>query len=236
MTSLALHTAPTDDPHAGPPPTGVTTVEHDGQRAFVLAPTAIAPGRWFPLVIVLHGAGRQDELLARMLAAEADRRQAIFVVPRSRATTWDLIAGGLGEDLAFIDWVLGWCYRRLRIEPSRQALLGYSDGASYGLALGLSNPRRFAAVMAWAAGFLAIDAQNLGDGDPKPRLFLEYGTADPLFPFDRVALPMRDVLERMGYPLVFRADEGGIHWPRAEFTQDALAWFFEGWTSAPLPS
>ena len=59
-------------------------------------------------------------------------------------------------------------------------------------------------------------------------VFLEYGTHDQLFPFDRVAVPMREVLERMGYPLEFRVDEGGIHWPRREFLGDALAWFLAG--------
>ena len=80
----------------------------------------------------------------------------------------------------------------------------------------------------WAAGFLAIDTPNLKPDDPKPRVFLEYGTHDQLFPFERVAVPMREVLERMGYPLEFRVDEGGIHWPRREFLRDALDWFLAG--------
>jgi hypothetical protein len=29
----------------------------------------------------------------------------------------------------------------------------------------------------------------------------------------------------MGYPLEFRVDEGGIHWPRPAFLGDALDWF-----------
>jgi phospholipase/carboxylesterase len=139
--------------------------------------------------------------------------------------TWDLIEGTLGPDLRFLDGVLHSLYRRYRIDPARQAIAGYSDGASYGLAIALSNPRIFSAVMAWAAGFLAIDTPNLKPDDPKPRIFLEYGTHDQLFPFDRVALPMRDALTRLGYPLEFRVDEGGIHWPRREFLADALAWF-----------
>ena len=222
MVSLALygeHTVPeTDDA-----PAGTGRIQHDEQLAWVVTPPAIEPGRAYPLVVVLHGAGRQDEMIVKGLQAE--RTEAIFVVPRSLGMTWDLIEGTDAPDLRFLDGVLHSLYRRYRIDPAKRALAGYSDGASYALAIGLSNPRTFAAVMAWAAGFLAIDTPNLQPDDPKPRVFLEYGTHDQLFPFERVAVPMREVLERMGYPLEFRVDEGGIHWPRREFLGDALAWF-----------
>jgi phospholipase/carboxylesterase len=219
----AVHAPPTAD--AGDAPAGIGRVTHGEQLAWIVTPPVIEPGHAYPLVVVLHGAGRQDELIVRGLERERERRRAIFVVPRSLAPTWDLIAGGDGVDLAFLDGVLQSVYARFRVDGSRQALVGYSDGASYALAIGLSNPRLFAAVMAWAAGFLAIDAQNLRPDDPKPRVFLEYGTHDQLFPFEQVAVPMRDTLARLGYPLEFRVDEGGIHWPRPDFLPDALDWF-----------
>ncbi|HXJ36625.1 MAG TPA: alpha/beta hydrolase-fold protein [Candidatus Eisenbacteria bacterium] len=224
MNSLALKAA-FAEPEGPPAGGGLGRITHGEHAAYVLAPTTPDPDRAYPLVVVLHGAGRQDEMIARGLKDEPDRRHAVFVVPRSREMTWDLIAGGPGEDLAFLGLVLDAVYRRFRIDPARQALIGFSDGASYGLGIALSNPRIFAAVMAWAAGFLAIDAQNLRADDPKPRVFLEYGTHDQLFPFEHVALPMRDTLTRLGYPLEFRVDEGGIHWPRAGFMGDALDWF-----------
>jgi predicted esterase len=229
VTSLALRaTWAEPEPGAAAPPAGTGQITQGEHLAWILTPSAIDPGHRHPLVVVLHGAGRQDELLVRGLtsAGEPDRRRAIFVVPRSRQMTWDLIAGGGGEDLAFLGLVLDSLYRRYPIDPARRAIVGFSDGASYGLSVGLSNPRTFSAVMAWAAGFLAVDTPNLAPDDPKPRILLEYGTRDQLFPFEHVALPMRDVLTRMEYPLEFRVDEGGIHWPRAAFMRDALDWFF----------
>ena len=193
--------------------------------AHVLAPHVIDPARRYPLLLVLHGAGRQDEMIARGLRDEPDRRQAIFVVPRSRAMTWDLIAGGQGEDLAFIGVVLESVYRRFPIDPARHATIGFSDGASYALGIGLSNPRIFDAVMGWAAGFLAIDTNNLKPDDRKPRVLLEYGTRDQLFSFEQVALPIRELLTQLGYPLEFWVDEGGIHWPRADLMTAALDWY-----------
>jgi len=225
MTSLALHATPHTPARREEAATGLVTITRGESRAFLLTPKAIDPERAYPLVTVLHGAGRQDELLIRATRDDPDRRGALFLVGRSFHPTWDLILGADRVDLDFFEYAYEWIYDRYLVDPARQALLGYSDGASYALAVGLSNPRLFAAVMGWAAGFLAIDTANLTAADPRPRVFLEYGTADPLFPFAQVALPMRAALERLGYDLTFRADEGGAHWPSREFQPAALDWF-----------
>ena len=226
LTSLALrinHREPAPD--AAPPETGLVTLSRGGCKAYLMTPETLDPARAYPLITVLHGAGRQDELLVRAYADEPERRQAFFLVVRSFHPTWDLIAGGDGEDLAFLALAYEGIYGRYRIDAARQALVGYSDGATYALAVGLSNPRVFSAVMGWAAGYLAIDTANLAPDDPKPRVLLEYGTHDQLFPFEHVAIPLRDTLERLGYDVTFRVDEGGIHWPSPGFQPAALDWF-----------
>jgi phospholipase/carboxylesterase len=226
----ATHALPeTDDA-----PAGTGRIAHGEQLAWIVTPLAIAPGRAYPLVVVLHGAGRQDELIVRGLQTERRRHDAIFVVPRSLAGTWDLIAGG-DADLRFLDGVLHSLYRRYRVDPARQAIAGFSDGASYALAVGLSNPRLFSTVMGWAAGFLAIDPRELRADDPKPRVLLEYGTHDQLFPFDQVATPMRDALRRLGYDVELWIEEGGVHWPRANLLGSMLDWWL-GSTETGLDS
>jgi phospholipase/carboxylesterase len=134
--------------------------------------------------------------------------------------------------------VLHSLYRRYRIDAARQAITGFSDGASYALAVGLSNPRIFSVVMGWAAGFLAIDPQQLRPDDPKPRVLLEYGKHDQLFPFEQVALPMREALQRLGYDVTFWVDDDGIHWPRQNLLADMLDWFLDpsGVDSGETPS
>lgn len=231
MDSLRLDVAhEPPGPLAATASTGLLVVERGPSRAFVLTPAQIDPQRVYPLVTVLHGAGRQDELLARACLEEPDRRQAIFVVPRSVQLSWDLISGGERPDLDFLEWIYGQIYQRYPVDPARQALLGYSDGASYALSVGLSNPHLFSAVMGWAAGFAAIDDSHVAPDAPKPPILLEHGTHDELFSFERVALPMRAELERLGYRVDFRVDEGGRHWPSGSFHGEALDWFFgEGW-------
>jgi phospholipase/carboxylesterase len=215
----------TPEPRDEPVPTGAVAIEHGDSTAVLLTPETIHAGRRYPLVTVLHGAGRQDELLVRACRGEPEKRQALFLVPRSVLPTWDLIASDARPDLDFLQHAFDLIYRRYPVDPARQALLGYSDGASYALAVGLSNPHVFSAVMGWAAGFLAIDDRRIRETDPKPAVLLEYGTHDELFPFERVALPMRATLEGMGYSVEFRVDQGGRHWPSGTFHSEALDWF-----------
>lgn len=233
-----------------PSPTGFVWVERGAQRAALLTPEEIDPARQYPLLTVLHGAGRREELLVKAYRDEAEARQALFLIPRSLHPTWDLIVEGAyggvppadpeaaaagapasdRPDLDFLEYAYDLIYRRYPVDAARQALIGYSDGASYGLSVALSNPDVFRAAMLWAAGFLALDAAAISEDAPKPALLLEYGTHDELFPFAQVALPMRAKLEELGYAVHFRVDEGGRHWPSGDFQPEALDWFFsEPW-------
>jgi len=225
--SLALRVAhQPPEPRDASPPSGHVFVERGDSSAVLLTPTEIEAGRLYPLVTVLHGAGRQDEMLVKAVRDQPDRRGAFFLVPRSLLPTWDLIATPARPDLDFLEYAFDLIWRRYPIDPARQALLGYSDGASYALSVGLSNPNLFRAVMAWAAGFIALEPGFDPDAARKPELLLEYGTHDPVFPFQQVALPMKANLERAGYSVVFRVDEGGKHWPSPDFLPEALDWFF----------
>ncbi|MEW6271984.1 MAG: hypothetical protein AB1689_22100 [Thermodesulfobacteriota bacterium] len=226
MDTLALrvtHRLP--DRAFASPPDGLATIRNGVTHAFLLTPPAIDPTRRYPLITVLHGAGRQDELLCRGYRDEALRRDALFLIPRSTHPTWDLLVGHGRPDLDFLERLYAEIYQRVPIDPARQALIGYSDGASYALAVGLSNPRLFSAVMGWAAGFVAIDTNATSPDDPKPRILLEHGTHDTVFPFEQVCTPNVELLRRLGYEVELRVDQGGIHWPSRAFQTAALDWF-----------
>ncbi|MCP5059827.1 MAG: hypothetical protein GY937_24255 [bacterium] len=221
-------------------PEGLVWIEQGPNRAVLLTPDEIDDTKTYPLITLLHGAGRQDELLLKGCRGEPERRQAFFLIPRSLHMTWDLIALGVAggaaldpaagppasdrPDVDFLEYAYDLIWRRFPIDPERQALLGYSDGASYGLGVGLSNPEIFSAVMAWAAGFLVIDGNAIPEGARKPPIYLEYGTHDELFDFEQVAKPMQRNLEELGYDVSFHADQGGRHWPSSTFQDEALDW------------
>lgn len=207
-------------------PTGFVRLEQGRGRAVLLTPDEWAPDEKLPLVTVFHGAGRQDEMLVKACRDEPERRRALFLVPRSADPTWDLITGQGQEDLEFLEYAWDLIYRRYPVDRERQVLMGYSDGASYALSMALSNPGFFDAALCWAAGFVVVDRSAIGSPARKARLYLEYGTHDELFPFEQIAVPMRDNLRAAGYELEFSVDEGGRHWPSGTFQGEALSWYF----------
>jgi phospholipase/carboxylesterase len=149
--------------------------------------------------------------------------------------TWDLIVGGERRDLDFLEYAYDLIYRRYPIDGLQQSLIGYSDGASYALSVGLCNASMFSALMVWAAGFLALDPPTADSfrhspvGRSRPRVYLEYGTHDELFDFQQIAIPMRENLEKAGLDVTFSVDEGGRHWPSGSFHRfhrEALDWYF----------
>jgi predicted esterase len=231
LHTLALRVLPGEPAELDVPATAApVTITNGTTRGYLLLPTSIDPTRRYPLVTVFHGAGRQDELLVRAYQDEPTRREALFFIPRSTYPTWDLLVGRDRADLDFLEQAYAEIYRRVPVDHGRQALVGYSDGASYALAVGLSNPRLFAAIMGWAAGFVIIDRAAISATDPRPRILLEHGTHDPVFPFEEVAMRNCAVLRGLGYQVDLRVDEGGVHWPSREFQSAALDWFF-----APCP-
>ena len=212
--------------------TGWVRLEQGAGSAILLTPRDIDPERLYPLFTVLHGAGRQDEMLAKGYRDEPDKRQAFFLIPRSVLPTWDLIASPERPDLDFLEYAYDQLYRRYPIDPLQQVLIGYSDGASYGLSVGLCNSTMFSALLLWAAGFVVLDPPTgerfrNGISEPCPRIYLEYGTHDELFDFETVALPLRDNLRKLGLDVAFSVDEGGRHWPSRSFQTEALDWYFQ---------
>jgi predicted esterase len=224
---LSLRLAHKDvEPRGEASPTGFVQLEQGPSRAVLLTPEEIDPEVRYPLITVFHGAGRQDEMLVKACRAEPERRQALFLVPRSVEPTWDLITGVGEADLEFLEYAWDLIYRRYPVDAERQVLLGYSDGASYALSIALSNPGFFDAALCWAAGFVVVDRSAIGRAGRKSRVYLEYGTHDPIFPFEQIALPMRENLRAAGHEVEFSVDEGGRHWPSGTFQREALEWYF----------
>jgi phospholipase/carboxylesterase len=127
-----------------------------------------------------------------------------------------------GADAHRIDQSLADLFGRAAIDPSRVALLGFSDGASYGLSLGVSNPQLFTTVIALSPGMLA-PPQRI---DRKQRVFIAHGRQDPVLSF-AASRDIADSLGRGGANIRFRPFEGG-HQIDPEALTEALQWAFPG--------
>src|SRR4029078_5440353 len=69
--------------------------------------------------------------------------------------------------------------KQLPFARSRTVLAGFSDGATFALAMGMARSRPFSAVIAWSPG-IAIETALPARGR---RVFVSHGTRDPTLHF-----------------------------------------------------
>jgi phospholipase/carboxylesterase len=174
-----------------------------------------------PLVLMLHGAGSHSGKGIEPFHRLADDAGLILVAPDSRGRTWDVLLGGFGPDVMFIDRALAAVFDRYAIDPKRIAVEGFSDGASYALALGITNGDLFTHVIAFSPGFSA-------PGRPRglPDFFVSHGTQDEVLPINDTSREVVPMLERAGYDVTYREfEDGHAHPPEVE--EAALEWFLK---------
>lgn len=193
--------------------------ERDG---LLLVPEGLDPGRPAPLVVLLHGAGGMAGQVMPLLGEAARRHGLVVLAPDSRGRTWDVILGGYGPDVAFLDRALARVFEAAAIRPDRVAVGGFSDGASYALCLGLANGDLFGHVLAFSPGFAAPGAVH-----GRPRLFISHGDRDDVLPVERCGRRLARELGRGGYDVEYREFAGG-HVVPPDLVEAALARFLSG--------
>jgi predicted esterase len=183
-------------------------------------PRDLSPEKPVPLVLLLHGArGGAKGVTSRVGAFElADQFKTIVLAPDSRDGTWDVIRGGFGPDVAFIDTALESVFRRVAIDPTRLAIAGFSDGASYALSLGLINGDLFTHIIAFSPGFLVAEHTH-----GRPAIFVSHGTADETLPIDNASRRLVPGLKNAGYAVRYR-EFAGPHTVPSAIAREAFEW------------
>jgi phospholipase/carboxylesterase len=205
--------APVVQIQAGLQPLGLGT-ERDG---FLFVPRGNAAGHAQPLLILLHGATQRARLFERMTPA-ADSAGVVILAPDSREMTWDAIRGRFGADVAFLQRAIGRAFDRAHIDPCRVVIGGFSDGATYGLSLGIRNAHALQGVVAFSPGFVipAREAQQLP-------VFIRHGTEDRILPIDRTSRRILAALRDAGFTVDYE-EFSGPHTIRAADARAALRW------------
>ncbi|HET6469510.1 MAG TPA: hypothetical protein VFG43_14145 [Geminicoccaceae bacterium] len=143
----------------------------------------------------------------------------LVLAPDSRGRSWDVIVGGYGPDVRFIDRALAAVFERYAVDPRHIAIGGFSDGASYALSLGLINGALFTHVLAFSPGFMA----PTGVAD-SPRFFVSHGVRDEVLAIDRTSRRVVPRLRRSGYEVEYREFADG-HLVPPELASAAVDWF-----------
>jgi phospholipase/carboxylesterase len=204
-------------------PVGLRVLGSDAGSAegYLYVPTDYRTETPAPLVLLLHGAGEDALDGLAQLRGQADEAGIILLACSSHGPTWDskVSRGRYDSDIAAIDRALEHTFSRCAVDPSRVAVGGYSDGASYALSLGLANGDLFSHVLAFSPGFLAPTGQR-----GSPRIFVSHGTQDRWLPIDSCSRRIVPRLERAGYEVCYREFEGG-HVVPPGIAREAALWF-----------
>jgi phospholipase/carboxylesterase len=197
--------------------TGQIMLGLDQKRDAILQIPKTAGQSPLPLLVFLHGATQSAARMFRYLGSIPEEAGVAVLAPNSRDITWDAIGSGdFGVDVQNLNRALERVFETTAIDPARIALGGFSDGATYGLSLGLINGDLFKSIVAFSPGFLIS-----GKPHGKPRIFISHGTHDHILPIDRCGRRIAAELKTHGYDVTFREFDGDHEVP-ADVAREGL--------------
>ena len=195
---------------------GLHRLDAAGRRdAVLLVPPG--PPRPRPLLVYFHGAGGRGEQGLPLVQPVAAERDLLALLPSSVGSTWDLVGGRAGRDVAALDAALARVFAEHAVE--RVGFAGFSDGASYALSVGLANGDLGEAVLAFSPGFAAPPVQ-VG----RPRVWLCHGTDDAVLPVDRCGRRVARLLQQAGYDVRYVEFDAG-HVVPPDLVSEAADWW-----------
>lgn len=147
-------------------------------KAFAYIPTGVtAPA---PLVVLLHGAGGNARNFLDQFKRTADERRVVLLSVQSNGRTWATRKPNEREaDVANIKAAIGELTGKTLV-ADRATVMGFSDGASYALSVGMAYPDLFRTIVAFSPGY-AFAPSRL---DTKQRIFIAHSRRDPILPAD----------------------------------------------------
>lgn len=217
--------------------------------AYVPASASLHP----PLLVLLHGAGHHELEMVQHFEAEADARGLVLLAPSARGPTWDAVAiaeeppsrdsplagrmshrFGSSPDSRRVDAAIAALERIVPVDRGGTVLAGFSDGASFALAMGPSASEPFAAVIAWSPG---IKFQTVSPARGR-RVFVSHGRQDPLVKFAVTCGEIVPLLQEEGVAVTFLAFDGGHEVPPRvkDAFLDAVFGPIPGQPPQPLPA
>ena len=215
---LLARPLPPHEPPAAPGLHALGLAGADDRDGLLYVPTGYDAARPAPFALLLHGASHAADTVLAPVLPWADAAGLLLLAPDARQFTWDVIMGGFGPDVAFIDRALAHTFARYAVDPTRLAIGGFSDGASYALSLGLTNGNLFSHIIAFSPGFMA-PMERRG----QPHIFVAHGVNDQILPIDRCGRRVVHTLQHAGYDVDYHEFDGP-HTVPPEIASGAVTW------------
>jgi len=199
-------------------PLGLGGGKRDG---LLYVPRSYRPEQPAPLMVLLHGAMGNAAQMLEVTQALAEAEGLILVIPESRGVTWDHKLATGSEDLAFIDRALAHVFARYAVAKEQLSVAGFSDGASYALALGILNGDLFPRILAFSPGFVhAAEPRGV------PRVFIAHGDKDAVLPVEQSGRRIVAELGAAGFDVRYLEFAGGHSLP-PDVLRAAALWLHE---------
>ena len=164
---------------------------------YLFVPKSVIKDKPAPLLVLLHGSGRDGRILIEHWGKLAAQESIILAGPNAlNSSNWDIPKDGP----QFIYDLVEELKSKHPIDPRRVYLFGHSAGAITALMLSLFESEYFAAT-AVSAGALSSEDYYLFDyAQRKIPVALFIGTADELFPIAKVR-KTRDAFSERNFPV-----------------------------------
>ena len=148
-----------------------------------------------PLIVLLHGAGGDARLFLDAFKRDADRRGVVLLSVQSSGRTWARRKPSDKEtDVVNIETAMEALSSKTPVDRNRVTVMGFSDGASYALSIGMAYPKLFRTIVAFSPGYAFAPARL----DTSQRIFIAHSRRDRVLPADNTR-QMVEALERAGF-------------------------------------
>lgn len=175
---------------------------------YLFVPDKISPASPVPLVVLLHGSGRNGLSLVEKWRELAKKEGIIIVGPDAlNSQGWKIPEDGPD----FVHELVEALKAKHPINPRRVYLFGHSAGAGQALYLSLLESEYFAATAVHAGALGAEDGPYIERAQRKIPIAIFVGTNDQFFPLP-VVRATRDALNARGFKSELTEIKGHTHW------------------------
>ncbi len=176
---------------------------------YLFAPSSIKGGPAVPLIILLHGSGRNGQSLVEKWKDLAAEKSLVIVGPDAiNPQTWSATEDGP----EFLRNLIEAVSSNYPINPRRVYLFGHSGGAVFALNLSMMESEYFAATAVHAGSWRDQNEPSIMDyAKRKIPLAILLGDRDENFPLSSVKTT-ETVLKDRGFPIEVTVLKGHDHW------------------------
>ncbi len=186
------------------------TFESQGKKRtyYLLVPDSATAAHPAPMVLLLHGSGRNGLSLMDKWKDLGVKEGIILVAPDAfKSEGWYTPQDGPDS----LHDLISELKTKYAIDSRRMYLFGHSAGASFALYMALFESEYFAAAAIHAGALRPGDGPTIAAAARKIPIHIAVGTVDPFFPLAAVRAT-RDALAQNGFPIQLVEMKGHDHW------------------------